>query len=430
MNIKLTGRTLEAWAVFLYCLYFEFHQLIQQVAGYNSIKIILGLAAFFCVFSQLYYKRWNTKESIWWIGFFLLVTIGNQALAAGKITEYTNYVTWIIIGIFLTSSHAGICKNIVNTLLKMGMIHVSATILFFLIPPLYTSFYNVLRIDLQSWATILSYQSGYELGLTSHYSTNAIYCTIAFIIAMTLFINCDKKNKERRIYFVFAALAMLAILLTAKRGHLIFGLAAVLVTYYFCAREHFSNKILKTVLVSILAVSAFMIVSQYIPALRNVIERFVNSNDDISNGRYAFWEAALDGFYNNKIFGLGWQGYFYVILNADTSFGHTNVHNVYIQLLCERGIVGTAFVILLYLHNLKSSLRCINNLKKQTKTNYFSYVAVSFAIQVFFIIYGITGCDLFDFTFVSYVLSCCIFSSINMEFDSRKGLLTSGISQP
>ena len=62
-----------------------------------------------------------------------------------------------------------------------------------------------------------------------------------------------------------------------------------------------------------------------------------------SNGRAGLWEAAWNCFLDSPVFGNGWGSYTLAIKGA--GFGHaTNAHNIYLQILCETGIVGFVLI--------------------------------------------------------------------------------------
>ena len=251
--------------------------------------------------------------------------------------------------------------------------------------------------------------------MTTHYSSNAIYCSVTLIVLTVRYYRTQENSRNKRITLILASLSLLALLLTTKRGHLVFSLAAIMLSYFICARGAKSGRLFKAAFYGVIVLSIFLIIGQYIPMLSSVIDRFTNTAD-ISTGRYLIWQQALSGFAQNRIFGIGWRGYFYRILHGSTYFGYTNAHNVYIQLLCERGLIGLLFVIFLYTHILVVSVRLFNQLKETGESFWADRIAVSIGVQIFFIIYGFTGCDLYDFTFVAYILQCASVMMIAKTF--------------
>ncbi len=61
--------------------------------------------------------------------------------------------------------------------------------------------------------------------------------------------------------------------------------------------------------------------------------------DKLGNGRMALWKLAIEAFLNEPIFGNGWCS-FKDMAPESGNIHATNAHNVYLQLLCETGVVG------------------------------------------------------------------------------------------
>jgi O-antigen ligase len=60
--------------------------------------------------------------------------------------------------------------------------------------------------------------------------------------------------------------------------------------------------------------------------------------NDITSGRLALWTKAIQLFLQKPVFGIGWQQF-----AAQDKYNH-NVHNTYLQWLCETGVVGFVLI--------------------------------------------------------------------------------------
>ena len=85
-------------------------------------------------------------------------------------------------------------------------------------------------------------------------------------------------------------------------------------------------------------------------------------------------------------------------------------HNVYLQLLSENGLVGFTLFVSMLLFNLSTTLR---KLKFNIKNNYSlqnnTYLFFSLYVQVFYLIYGMTGNPLSDgFILIIYLIAASI----------------------
>ena len=73
--------------------------------------------------------------------------------------------------------------------------------------------------------------------------------------------------------------------------------------------------------------------------------------EDISTGRFDLYEIAYKAFSQSPIFGIG-AGLFKEVTHA-----YTDVHNAYLQVLCEQGIIGLILFIFPLLNILIDSIQ-------------------------------------------------------------------------
>lgn len=101
----------------------------------------------------------------------------------------------------------------------------------------------------------------------------------------------------------------------------------------------------------------------------------------LTSGRFALWKKALELFEENPVFGIGWKQF----VNNNT-YKH-NVHNTYLQWLCESGIVGFVLLFLLYVSMyLLTLIRTVRQLRARDKVPYFvkEISFVSLGVQTLF----------------------------------------------
>ena len=90
------------------------------------------------------------------------------------------------------------------------------------------------------------------------------------------------------------------------------------------------------------------------------------------------------------------------ILSTDMSIT-SDVHNVFLQVLTETGIIGFLLFSIMTLYSLFSTYRKIKlTIKFKHKKNHFSLtlLTLSLYIQLFFLLYCITGNPLYDTSFL------------------------------
>ena len=118
------------------------------------------------------------------------------------------------------------------------------------------------------------------------------------------------------------------------------------------------------------------------------IDRFTGNN--ITTGRNVFYENAI------KIFSQGSIGTLLIGYGTGSAYliNKTGLHNVYLQILFDHGLIGLALYGSFFIINIRNAI----------KKRYF----FSMCLQIVFLIYCITGNPLYDYYFfIPYLLFVC-----------------------
>lgn len=291
----------------------------------------------------------------------------------------------------------------------MGIVYAVATIVLIPFENVYinkiASMYTGTFTRLVGW-----YKEGHYAGITDHYSTNGMVLVNGLLV-FTSVVFCNYKKKANKCKGILGFLILFgALIMCGKRAHLLFGIIA-LILGYFVYTSNEKNKYFKyfgiTLVLSILLVLGYY----FIPAINNVISRFFDMGQDVNIlGRYKFWDAALSAFKENPIFGIGWFGFRTTVAPTIHYIGHA--HNVYIQLLCETGILGISIIMIfiaIFLVYGYKVLRYIAYNKNTIKINKQILIIFAFMYQVYFLFYCTTGNPMYDvYVFPVYFASCSI----------------------
>lgn len=175
-------------------------------------------------------------------------------------------------------------------------------------------------------------------------TASAIHYISMFSFSLALFFHTNEKKKNVWLCILFALPCILWVFRTS-----IMGTTLALMTFMF-----FKYK-LKSLPVILGVLLLFLVAVFYIPSVRekmffddshatvNQLKSGEISMDNInSNGRFAMWEWSLDQFYVGKeLTGSGTgnlQETFYALRHP---FGTIRiVHNDYVQMLCDNGVIG------------------------------------------------------------------------------------------
>ena len=236
--------------------------------------------------------------------------------------------------------------------------------------------------------------NGYNPGLTLHYSTNGIYLSIATILFFCKYIK-DSRKKD----FILTTLALMALLLTGKRAHTLFVIITCITIYIFHCRERISSKFIKLFVIIILGIVGIMCLSTVMPQILNVMTRFETTiaKGEMLSGREPFYELAWKLWEKDKFFGLGWGAFSYYfqiyLYGPEFTYDYLDAHNVYLQILCECGIIGFIFFISIAIYVF---LNCWSCVKKIKRNEMYFYLLFSFGFQMFFLLYCFSGNPLYD----------------------------------
>lgn len=201
---------------------------------------------------------------------------------------------------------------------------------------------------------------GEEIGFTAHLTS--------FALALVWFDVTEKNLKSHLPMLLLLAFGLISI---QRRGELLVCVMAIIIvtTVKFVKNKKLSNKgngiiALKTIATPALCiVLSFVVFSTTTAGSRFDYRQYLSSNlsemdenedderlniykseidiDKFGNGRIVLWNLALEGFAEKPIFGHGWRA-FKDIAPSSGNIHATNAHNIYLQLLCETGIVGFA----------------------------------------------------------------------------------------
>lgn len=280
------------------------------------------------------------------------------------------------------------------------------TVIFYFTPSFYlgtvVNLFPATRSRLIEW-----YNSGCMPGLTSHYSVNAMYIASGLLIEVSKIFASDRVKKYQILLIMLMAVSLL---LTGKRGHIIFVGAAVFVLYWYYNDK--KTRMLKALRILIGGICVAAVLFSVFPALSVFIERFQEqiSAGNVLTNRGMFWELALRKFLENPITGSGWEQF---LSESYEELGiQANVHNIYIQLLYETGIIGfSIYVSWMFIH-LKKAVRLFVFARKHwcdIPCNIRSSLIFSLSFQVFFVLYGFTGNPLYDsMVLIPYIIACSI----------------------
>lgn len=307
------------------------------------------------------------------------------------------YTVFSIYTIFILSFTNRWYKIGINVTLFFVMEHVIATIFCYIFPELY---YNNIMPLFPEYQKELLYQFNHKqiAGLTQHYSTNALYLATGLII-MAFNLNIDFKRKKIKsvLKVVFYFFIIIALLLTGKRAQIVFPIISFLIVFIIKSRKNIFYAVKKISLITVLAIILLGVTSLAIPSITNSFSRIIDSfaKGGTMDSRAPLYEFAISKFKEKPVIGSGWGNYKYlynenvIIKERD----YMNVHCIYLQLLCETGLIGSIIIFSLFIYLIVKSVRLIIDSQERKNLNG-SYFFLAF--HIYFLLEGIFGNPLYD----------------------------------
>lgn len=345
------------------------------------------------------------------VGFMFVVASGLLRGTRETVYSVMNMIPFMLL-YFLVRLNGTWIRPAYTLLVVTDLVYAFFTFFFFFAPAMvyygiaYTLFPSNI-VSLISW-----YNHGWMAGLTSHYSTNGILMATGVMLSFCKMLPYwQGKDRKRWGWAIAFVLFTAALLLTGKRGPLIFGFAGVFVVYYFSMENDQGKRWTNILGVGLAVFCIGFVLITWVPALAQAFYRFVDTSEagDVTLGREKYWAIAVEQFKKNPVFGIGW-GQFRVYAEAATG-KDADTHNVYLQLLCECGVFGLVSFLLMYLQPIRMALVDYITMIRNREEDMEKRSLLSFAVcfQVFFILYCFTGNPLYTHVaYMPYYFSCAI----------------------
>ena len=379
--------------------------LFNQMMLYLICLVPLLLFVFAC-------SRVGKKVTLWRVGSFIPFIIYSILCYLVQFDTY-KVAQWLIC-LFILLSAKEITDNSISNkfIIGSGLFCFVGILVQMLLPNLYYGFalFFFLNSDqIESW---FSNEIGYA-GFTYQLGVTAVILILSFFFIIS---NHKKCNLGKILLLV---IIFVALFLTGKRSF-----AAMAVTIPLMISSFKKGNIIKLsfflLFLGIIGYCLFSFFVQNIDIFIDVpvVNRFAKSyigsqmGEDISTGRFDLYEIAYKAFSQSPIFGIG-AGLFKEVTHA-----YTDVHNAYLQVLCEQGIIGLILFIFPLLNILIDSIQQL----RIASIRVMPYIECSVYLQIFYILYSFTGNTLVDvgcFGFYSISLALYIKSKTIIRYENN-----------
>lgn len=266
-------------------------------------------------------------------------------------------------------------KEVEESISKVGIVICIITLIYYCMGVVRAGF-NFHGNGIEYFGLLIDRNSPRLISLISNDpNITALYMTLFLFIYIKGFSN-NFRNK------LGTLLTIVIIVLTFSRGAYLALAAAFILRFIFSKGKTIGYK-LKIALRCLIVVAIIVLISEMVGNF-NVIDiitsRFESATTDNGSGRMVLWQNAIKTFENNMLFGIGINSsleYNYI------RYGTTNyVHNTYLEVLSETGIIGTIPYIVFIIGIL---IYAVKVYKKDSQYDYLLWIFIALLFQMIFL---------------------------------------------
>ena len=374
----------------------------------NMLLELIGLGLF--IVAQFTYKKQYKNYPLvfrFLIGMILIVYIVGMGIYPQFLSQTFRFAV-IMLFILFGYRDCRWIEVLMNLLLWSGLIYIVTTIWFTFDKAFYLKYFAYSMYPKATNYDFLG-NSG-TAGITDHYSTNGMMLAGITILLFSQMLSKREEKGTSWMQTVLFSLSAIALVLCGKRAHFAFVIVACFFTYYLFMRNN-KNRYFKYIRFAFIVFVTYSLLMTYSSNFQKLMARF--DTMATSSGtliRYSLWGTGIAGFLKNPIFGVGWPGGRYLTLSVME--GYQDVHNEFIQILCETGIVGGVVFFTFFAGGIITAIRFVIWTAKHRKAIELKtkqYAIFSCCYQCFFLMYCITASPLHQ-AYVSnlYYFSVCL----------------------
>lgn len=252
-------------------------------------------------------------------------------------------------------------------------------------------------IVMEAWT-----RNGWHSGLFPDRAPAAFYCSV--LVGTGLYYVYKKNGKfiARSWGIAILIVGVYGILLTAKRGLLLGTLIAAFITYMVYKKANREPIWKICVTVGVISVAAWLVFSN-MEATQIMLMRFFD-NDNMMTGRDDIYSNIYKYIWSSPIIGTGTASAFSLL--------GIGGHNIYLTVFMENGIIGFTVFVLALTYSLCKTITLALNMGRLNSEDYLPFLMFSLFIQVFFLIYGMSGNPLYD----NYILYFYLFAIMIVKY--------------
>ena len=252
----------------------------------------------------------------------------------------------------LAAPTAAESRSTLKTLFLCGMILAGFVVFFTIFEDLFfQTLFHILSPTAQEYL-LFFVPAGYAITLGG--CTYTCYIMFFGIAACCGYVCAEKWGKKSFLMLLSCGFILFALLLVGRRGELLGALVCLAVLFFAMCPPRKRRLLLVASIV--LGAAMLGLVVLFLPQLKEIsfLERYIATfenllnGNDVTSGRLTLYQIAFRAFRENPILGIGWDQFQTLIPGdylTDPVVGIEDTHCIYLQFLCETGIVGTPLIV-------------------------------------------------------------------------------------
>lgn len=349
-----------------------------------------------------------TKSGVAWLPYFTYTLAYLTHTLLFQASNFTLFVEWsVCLFLILIAPRAPLLNHFpVKFILWSSFFAMIGIAVQALLPDFYNSRIAGLFVNEETILRWVDREFGFN-GFTSQIAITArilLYGEIVLLFLRDTLL--PKWLQSNTFFYLLITLFAFCVLLTGKRLHFLVAISLPFIVNILLETGIVKKSFkLMVIVLLIIALSNIFISNIDYFLQSSTLHRFAETyimaqvGEDFTSGRTELYEAALKAFQDYPIFGIGLENY------CSYTGMELYVHNTYLQVLCEQGLVGITLFIYAIFTSLYNTLKII---KREKIINNLRYLKISLGIQIFYIIYCFTGNELYGAGLIMYFLSIAI----------------------
>jgi len=242
-------------------------------------------------------------------------------------------------------------------------------------------------------------------GLVGDYQYGGMMMSVACVLFLVDYYHDGGRFAD----IVGFVLSLTGVFISGKRMFALIVAVSFVWLYFVSVERGKLPRILRLSGIGAASVGALYLAVEPVRELVSRIGLFLLPADTATSGRNILWALALDIFDSNQLVGVGFANFlpYSDAVSAAPWFGLFHVHNIYLQMLAETGLVGSVLMGGLFISAFSGTWRGYRaSLKGDDRASRYVLIS-SLALQAWFLMYGFSGNGLYGwqemFLYVSAV---------------------------